>query len=216
MFYLTTHVSVTQTQMCKKCLPVVSWDEYQLTHWSRVTHICFSKLTIIGSDDGLLPGRHQAIIWTNAGILLIGPLRTNFSEILIEIYTFSFTEMLRSSGSIANTDTMSKNIRQWFNARGFSYSHWCLIQLRCAAVAFDHTFLVLDLSSNMHPSDSFISHYTGSVIVPYFTVSRTVPDLLVFQPDNLAAHEPVNAFSDMSWFNNSLGPRDSYIYASVN
>ena len=46
-----------------------------------MTHICVSKLTIIGSDNGLLPGRRQAIIWTNAGILLIGPLGTNFSEI---------------------------------------------------------------------------------------------------------------------------------------
>ena len=39
-----------------------------LTHWGRMTHICVSKLTIIGSDIGLSPGRHQAIIWTNAGI----------------------------------------------------------------------------------------------------------------------------------------------------
>ena len=46
---------------------------------------CVGNLTIIGSDNGLSPGRHQAIIWTNAGILLIGPLGTNFSEILIEI-----------------------------------------------------------------------------------------------------------------------------------
>ena len=38
---------------------------------------------IIGSDNGLLPGQHQAIIWTNVGILLIGPLGTNFNEILI-------------------------------------------------------------------------------------------------------------------------------------
>ena len=51
----------------------------------RVTHICVNKLTIIGSDNGLSPGRRQAIIWTNVGILLIGPLGTNFSEILIEI-----------------------------------------------------------------------------------------------------------------------------------
>ena len=28
-------------------------------------------LTIIRSDNGLSPSRHQAIIWTNAGILLI-------------------------------------------------------------------------------------------------------------------------------------------------
>ena len=58
-----------------------------------MTHICVSKLTIIVSDNGLSPGRHQAIIWINDGILLIGPLRTNFSEILIEIYTFSFTKI---------------------------------------------------------------------------------------------------------------------------
>ena len=64
-----------------------------LTHWGRVTHICVDKLTIIDSDNGLSPGRRQAIIWTNAGILLIGPLGTNFSEISIEILTFSFKKM---------------------------------------------------------------------------------------------------------------------------
>ena len=56
-------------------------------------HICISKLTIIGSDNGLLPGRRQAIIWTNAGILLTGPLGTNLSENLIEIYIFSLKKM---------------------------------------------------------------------------------------------------------------------------
>ena len=64
-----------------------------LTHWGRVTHICVSKLTIIGSDNGLSPDRHQAIVWTNAGLLLIGPLGKNLSEILIEILTFSFKKM---------------------------------------------------------------------------------------------------------------------------
>ena len=64
-----------------------------LTHWGLETHICVSKLTIIGSDNGFSPGRRQAIIWTNARILLIGPLGTNFSEILIEIHTFSFKKM---------------------------------------------------------------------------------------------------------------------------
>ena len=56
-------------------------------------HICKSKLTIIDSDNVLLLGRCQTIIWTNAGILLIGPLRTNFSKILIGIYTFSFKNL---------------------------------------------------------------------------------------------------------------------------
>ena len=71
-----------------------------LTHWGRATHICVGRLTTIGSDNGLSPGRRQAIIWTNAGILLIGPPGTNFSEILIEIYTFSFKKM-RLKGSSA-------------------------------------------------------------------------------------------------------------------
>ena len=46
-----------------------------LTHWGRVTHICVSKQTIIGSDNSLSPDQRQAIIlWTNAGILLIRTL----------------------------------------------------------------------------------------------------------------------------------------------
>ena len=64
-----------------------------LTHWGRVTLICVVKLTIIGSDNGLSPGRRQAIIWTNAGMMLIGPLGTNFIEISIGIQTFSFKKM---------------------------------------------------------------------------------------------------------------------------
>ena len=66
-------------------------DEF--THWGRVTHICVGKLTIIASDYGLSPVRHQAIIWTNAGILLIQTLGTNISEILSEIHKFAFKEM---------------------------------------------------------------------------------------------------------------------------
>ena len=56
-------------------------------------HICVSKLTIIGSDNGLVSGRQHAIIWTYAGILLIGPLGIKFSEILFEIDKFSFKEI---------------------------------------------------------------------------------------------------------------------------
>ena len=46
-----------------------------------------------GSDNGLSPGRHQAISCINAAILSIGPLGTKFSEIWIEIYAFSFVKM---------------------------------------------------------------------------------------------------------------------------
>ena len=71
-----------------------------LTHWSRVTHMCVGKLTIIGSDNGLSPERRQAIIWTNAGILLNGPLGTTFSEILIEIQTFSLKKIHLKMSSV--------------------------------------------------------------------------------------------------------------------
>ena len=59
-----------------------------------MTHKCISKITIIGSDNGLSPGRRQAIIWTIAWILLIGPLETNYSEILIKIDKFSFKKSI--------------------------------------------------------------------------------------------------------------------------
>ena len=70
-----------------------------LIHWGRVTHICVSKLTIIGLDNGLSPGRRQAIIWTNAGILLIQTSGTNFSEIIGEIHSFSFSKMYLNMSS---------------------------------------------------------------------------------------------------------------------
>ena len=57
-----------------------------------MTHICVVELTI-GSDNDLSPGRRQAIFWTNAGVLLIRPSRTNFSGILIKIYAFSFNNV---------------------------------------------------------------------------------------------------------------------------
>ena len=60
-----------------------------LTHWGRVTHICITKLTIIGLDNGLSPCWRQAIVWTNAGVLLIGSIGANFSEIVIEILKVS-------------------------------------------------------------------------------------------------------------------------------
>ena len=56
-------------------------------------HTCISKLSIIGSDNVLLPGRRQGIIWTNAAILLIETLGTIFSEIWSEIHAFSFKKM---------------------------------------------------------------------------------------------------------------------------
>ena len=84
---------LTMDTVCLVSSRLVVLSHVILTHWGRVTQICVGKLAIIGSDNGLSPGRRQAIIWTNAGMLLIGPLGTNFSAISIGIQTFSFKKM---------------------------------------------------------------------------------------------------------------------------
>ena len=64
-----------------------------LTHGTRVAHICVRKRIIIGSNNGVSPSRRQAIISTNAGILLTRSLGANFNDVLITIDTFLFKEM---------------------------------------------------------------------------------------------------------------------------
>ena len=78
---LTKLISGYQYKPSDKCKVHPIYLVISLTHWGRVTHICVSKIITIGSESGLSPGRRQAIIWTNAGILLIGPLESNFNEI---------------------------------------------------------------------------------------------------------------------------------------
>ena len=65
----------------------------QITHWGRVTHVCVGKLAIIDSGNGLSPGRRQTLSESMQQILLIGPLGTNFGEILIQILIFLFKKM---------------------------------------------------------------------------------------------------------------------------
>ena len=82
-----------------------------------MTHICVSKLTIIGSDNGLSPGRRQAIIWNNTGLLLIEPLGTNFSEISIGIQRFSFKKMhLNMSAAIWRPFCLGLNVLMGINS----------------------------------------------------------------------------------------------------
>ena len=73
-------------------------------------YICINKLTIIGSDNSLSTEQHQAIIWTNAGILLMGFLGTNFSEILSEIH------MLSIKTRRSENDNTAQPLDQWTNS----------------------------------------------------------------------------------------------------
>ena len=114
----------------------IAWhrSSQSLTHWGRVTHICVSKVTIIVSDNGLSPGRRQAVIWTNDGILLTGTLGINFSGNLIEIHTFSFKKMhLKMSSGKWRPFCLGVNVlkikNQWERSGcrqpvGFLVPHW--------------------------------------------------------------------------------------------
>ena len=90
-----------------------------------MTHKYVSKVTIIGSDNGLSPDRHKANIRTNAGRLLIRPLGTNFSEILIEILIFSFKKMrLKVSSAKRRTFCLGLNeLKVMSISRVFPFGH---------------------------------------------------------------------------------------------
>ena len=108
-------------------------------------HICISKLNIICSDNGLSPGGRQAIIWTNAGILLIQSLETNTKEIFIKLYIFSFKKM--------HLKMLSGNWQPFcLNLNVLSKTHWCFI-----------LWTSVMKSLNLHFSTKFkawISNYT--------------------------------------------------------
>ena len=77
----------------EKMVHAIYMASFLLIHWSQMMHICISKFSIIGSDNGLSPSRSQAIIQTNAGILLIRTSGANFEEIMSEICIFPFKKM---------------------------------------------------------------------------------------------------------------------------
>ena len=100
------------------------WQLYiSSTHLPLVLHIYASVNQVsTGSDNGLLPIQHQAIIWNSAGLLSTGPLGTNFSEILTKIQNFSLTNMhrkkiAREKGAILRVNWKSEWKGQKFTRR---------------------------------------------------------------------------------------------------
>ena len=97
-----------------------------LTHSGQVTHIGVGNLIIIGSDNGLSRGQCQAIIWTNAWILSIGPWRKNFSEILIQNRTFSLKKMrLKMSSGKWRPFCLGLNVLKWVSSVSSNDAMWC-------------------------------------------------------------------------------------------
>ena len=121
------------------CRRTASLGKNVLTHWGRVTHVCVSKLAIIGSGNGLSPGRRQAIIWTYAGILLIGTLGTNVSEILIECHSFSFKKMhIKMSSGKWRPSCLGLNVLMWLITRyriTDLHQHWLGRAIACGLTA---------------------------------------------------------------------------------
>ena len=105
--------------------------KHRLTDWGQLTHTC-----VIGSNNGLSPGRCQAIIWTNAGILLIRTVGTNFSEILSGIHIFSLTKMhLNMAFVICRLSCIGLNVSR--NKTRISHIHVAsILPIKC-------TYLVL-------------------------------------------------------------------------
>ena len=133
---------------------------YALTRWGRVTYICVGKLIIICSDNGLSPGRHQAIIWTNFGTRLMGPSGTNFSEILIKIHTFSFTQMhLKMSSAKWRLFCLGLNELSWDLVQVIVYPPvphystlcWLVSNTAIGKVKFDPNtkFVLVSISQNV-------------------------------------------------------------------
>ena len=113
---------------------IISRKFSHLTHWGRVEHLCVGKLIIIGSDNGLSPEWRQAIIWINAGILLIGPLGTSWSETLIEIQTFSLKKIRLKMSS-----AKSCSYRLGLNGLNYFTNQW----------STSHMYLTLDSSNSL-------------------------------------------------------------------
>ena len=132
---------------------------YSQDHWinSLAPGKCCCKLIIIVSDNGLSPERRQAIIWTNARLLLIGPLGTNFSEISIEISTFSLKKMhLKVSSAERRPFCLGLNVLIIFKLM-YRIDSLSIFLLNCpqAYVTKPHWWLVkIDSSDGLVPSGS--------------------------------------------------------------
>ena len=110
------------------------------THWSRVTYICVGNLAIIGSESGLFPCRRQAIIWTNAGILLkenalesvVWGMASNLSrpqcvKSLILVYFLPFIEIYGWAGTYSLDNQINNMASHFVSYKRFefqSYVHW--------------------------------------------------------------------------------------------
>ena len=133
-----------------------------LTHWGRMMHICVSKLTIIGLDNGLSPGRRQAIIWTNAEMSLIRNLGSNVCEILSEIHNLPqenpVQNVICEMAVISSQPQCVKTLRQIMDKRLF-HDHkmlWSVYNYLfvCQNTEIYSLYIFSTMKRHMHPQTS--------------------------------------------------------------
>ena len=143
----------------------------QLTNWGRVRYICFSKLNIVGSDNALSPRAWRpAILWTNAGILSMWYLRTNFGEKLIEVRTLSLkmhlTNVVCKVAAILARPRCVNNIMLVF--QDAMYKRSCTFSLRLSIILRRHL---------LHPDPKPNSYWHNNVehISPMYIKTTGTP-----------------------------------------
>ena len=102
----------------------------------------------IGSGNGLSPVRRQTITWTNADVLSIWPLRTNFSEIWIEMHNLSFTKM--------HLKVSSAKWRPFYSGGDELISLRCRVQVR--------TLYLLRYAAMAYPGVRSKDHYNDVIM----------------------------------------------------
>ena len=121
------HQNATTTkaiEACKDSMIPLHWNKNNRDELKLISSQCRIYASVnrvsIGWDNGLSSIRHQAIISTNADLLSIGPMGTNFSDILIKIHNFSLKKCtwkfrLRNADHFVQRETWVKmrNLMWW-------------------------------------------------------------------------------------------------------
>ena len=137
------------------------------THLTHLPHICVSELGHHYSGNGLLSIQRQAITWSDAGLLSIELLGTNFSEIWIGILSFSFKKMHLKMLSAKMAASLSRE--RWakfvWNVVLVSACSWWYDQA-VFQIKFPHQSC---LSTNVHPEmwNIYLNDYNQNGMLPF-------------------------------------------------
>ena len=138
---------------------------YRLTHWGWVMLICGSKLSVIGSDNGLPPDWRQPIIWTNAWILLVGSLGTNFSKIAIKILIFIFKKLhLKMLSGKWHPFCLGLNVLSHDYTHGHRYGHVCTARSATVDTYTNLTTLRLRQDGHNSPDNIFKCIFMNKIV----------------------------------------------------